>query len=51
MNNLENQIQDEMNEWNHPDNVAYRNRNGCEFESEEEIKYSFWDLKRDMEEM
>lgn len=49
---LELLTQQEMDEWNHPDNVAHRNRNGCEFEREYEgKKYSFWDLRDDMEEM
>ena len=50
--NEELEIQKEMEELNHPDNVAYRNRNGCEFEREEkESRFTFWDLKESMEEM
>ena len=41
-------IEKEMEEWNHPDQVAYRNRNGCEFEREEPQPYSFYDLKHDL---
>lgn len=52
MNELDKIELDEMEKWNDSDEVAYRNRNGCEFEREYEAKrYSFWDLKESMEEM
>lgn len=47
MDVFENLIQEEMEKWNHPDEVAYRNRNGCEFEKDEPTPYSFLDLKRE----
>lgn len=51
MDVFENLIQEEMEKWNEPDEVAYRNRHGCEFEKDEPTPYSFWDLKESMEEM